>query len=185
MTEGGLRGTAMTEIIKSPIARERFLADPWVRSFLDEQRVIEEAILATAEASEDYESMCSAIRAANNANGKVTRAGKLAYMYQNWETTVMNLAVEVLRHHGVEPVARIHDAFIVRAKRPPRVLDDIAAQWGHRDYLALDCDEVRAWIAPEFKRDLIEADRSGAAHELHIQREERHARTYANRMRTA
>lgn len=175
-TEAGQQGTALSEILISPVARETFLADPWVQNFLAEQRVIEDAILAAAEQGDAYDDMCRAVAEANGANGKVTRAGKLAWIYQHEEQTIMDAAVAVLAGFGIEPIARIHDAFIVRERLAPKILDEIAAAWGLRDYLSLDCDEVGEWMHPKFKHALMQADADLAAHRAWIEREERNAR---------
>jgi hypothetical protein len=84
----------------------------------------------------------------------------------------MDLAVQVLAGFGIEPIARIHDAFIVREKLAAKVLDEIGVAWGLRDYLSLDCEEQREWIDPSFKRALINADADLVAHRQHIEREE-------------
>ena len=39
-----------------------------------------------------------------------------AFAYQKSETRVMNVAYAVLAKHSIKPIARIHDAFVVRQK---------------------------------------------------------------------
>jgi hypothetical protein len=49
-------------------------------------------------------------------NVKPSKAKAVAFMYQKSETLIMSLAYAVLAKHGIKPIARIHDAFIVRHK---------------------------------------------------------------------
>lgn len=178
MTDEGLKGTALTEILTSVEVRDRFLSDRFVKAFLEEQRIIEDAILTHAESDPGYDAMCDVIKASNGANGKVTRAGKLAFMYQHHETEIMDCAAAVLAHYGIEIIARIHDAFVVRQKVPAKVMDDISAAWGLRDYLSLDSEEVKAWIDPAFKRALREAKADEAAHVSRMATAEKQAAIY-------
>jgi len=176
MGPNGIQGTALSDILLAPVARERFLADPFVAAFLAEQRVIEDAILEHAEKEDTYDAMCQAIKDANGVNGRLTRAGKLAYMYQHWEKTVMDDAVDALEHHGVQVVARIHDAFIVKAKLSTAVLDGIRYKWGQRDYLSLDCEEVGEWSQASYKRALRGADAALDEHKQVMERAQLDAR---------
>lgn len=171
-TDKGMKGTALTEILIAPRAREAFRSDPWVAKFLEEQNVIEDVILAAAERGDNADAMNEAAAASNGANGRATRGGKLSWVYQHEETNLMDKAVAVLAGFGIQPIARIHDAFIVRDRLPPVVLDGISDAWGHRAYLSLDAEEVRGWIDPAFKRALIAADADFVAHRDHMAREE-------------
>lgn len=179
MGPSGMQGTALADILTAPSVRAAFLDDAWVKAFLDEQRVMEEAILADAETREGYDEMCEAIRDSNGANGRVTRGGKLAFMYQNYETHIMDMAVSALRAEGIEPIARIHDAFIVRDKLPARVLDEVHAVWGFRGYLSLDCEEVGEWIEADYKRAIANAEQEQAEHQERMRKADVLARMYA------
>ena len=171
-TANGTKATALGELLISPVVRERFLADPFVQQFVAEQKAIEDVLIAAAEAGPNVTAMHKAAAGGNSANGKVTRGGKLAWIYQQEETVLMDAAVSVLNHYGIEPICRIHDAFIVREKLSATVLDDISYAWGMRDYLSLDCDEVKEWMDPEFKRSLMRADAEAAGHKAWIANEE-------------
>ena len=46
-------------------------------------------------------------------------------MYQHAEAQVMQTAIDVLAHHGIKPIALIHDAFIVRNKLSMNQRDEI------------------------------------------------------------
>lgn len=179
ITDEGVKGTALSEILVAPSARTAFLSDPWVAAFLEEQKHIEDVILAAAEASASAPQMIQAAADSNGANGKATRGGKLSWVYQQEETNLMDLAVQAVEGAGIPVIARIHDAFIVREKLPVKVLDDIAYAWGLRDYLSLDCDEVKEWIDPAFKRALIRHDAEVEAHRERMAAEEAKAQKKA------
>lgn len=172
MQDGKLKGTALSEILMNKGSRDKFEGDPWVQAFLAEQTVIENVILNAYLADPIAETMNAAVAASNSANGRVTRGGQMAWIYQQEEKRLMDLAVEALAEKGIVPIARIHDAFVVPDKLSATVLDDICDKWGMRDYLSFDCEEVREWIAPALKRALIDADADLAAHRLHVEREE-------------
>lgn len=172
MQDGKLRGTALSEILMNKEARDKFEGDPWVQAFLAEQTVIENAILQAYLTDPVAQTMNTAVAASNSTNGRVTRSGQMAWIYQQEEKRLMDCAVAVLAAKGIHPIARIHDAFIVRDKLSATTLDDIAYEWALKPYLSLDCEEVREWIDPQFKRALINADADLAAHQEWIKREE-------------
>ena len=178
---GDIEGSALTEVMKAPVARERFLNDSWVVNFLKEQRVIEDAIIGSLKASEKWPTISATVAAANKVNGRVKRSGILAWTYQQWETQVMDEAVAVVTQAGIPVVARIHDAFIVRTKLPVAVLDDIADAWGFRDYMTLDCDEVREWIEPSRRQAFDQADHDLAEHQRTMAGAQQQAALYAFR----
>jgi hypothetical protein len=49
-------------------------------------------------------------------NIKPSKSKAVAFAYQKSETRVMNVAYAVLAKHRINPIARIHDAFVVRKK---------------------------------------------------------------------
>lgn len=178
-TQNGMKATALGEIILSPDARAAFERDPWVKAFIAEQKEIETDIITNRKARPEFEEIAAVVRGANGTNGKLTNGGLLAYYFQQLETSIMDIAIDVLAQFNIQPIARIHDAFIVRDKLPTRVMDEIADAWDHRDYLSLDCEEVGEWMDPEFKRSLMNADAEAAAHHHFIANEEAKAQKKA------
>ena len=49
----------------------------------------------------------------------------MAYLYQHAEAQFMRVAIDVLKKHGIKPIALIHDAFIVRRKLSLSQRDEI------------------------------------------------------------
>lgn len=185
MGKNGMEGTAMADILRSPAVRFTFEQDAWVRGFAAEQVTMEAAILAHGETLDGYDDMLKAIRAANGVNGRVTAGGKMAYIYQHYETHIMDLALQALSRAGVEPIARIHDAFIVRDKLSNRVLDDISAAWGLRSYLSLSCDRIGEWTDGAYKQALDEAAAALEQHKSQMATAENLARIHAFNKRAA
>ena len=173
LDEDDLRGSALTQIMKSPDARERFLNDPWVKHFLCEQHDMEEAILEDIRAGDGYAEICEVVKKANGANGRISKALVLAYIYQHCETSVMNVALDILDRHNIRVKARIHDAFVTMQPVPDKVMDEIYVAWSaYSSHLALEREEVRGWIAVDFKKALDEQKAMMADHKAFIRREE-------------
>jgi hypothetical protein len=58
-------------------------------------------------------------------NIKPSKSKAVAYLYQQAETQVMDIARSVLARNGIQPIACIHDAFIVRHKLSPNQRSEI------------------------------------------------------------
>ncbi|PZU12106.1 MAG: hypothetical protein DI606_10520 [Sphingobium sp.] len=176
------KGTALTDILKSPVVRERFLSDPWVEAFLSEQSVIEAEILDSIKAGSDFDEIAQVVREKNGANGRVTNPLLLAYTYQQNETFLMDVAIEILAQYGIPVVARIHDAFVTSAAVPTKVMDEIIMEWSRfSSHITLDCEKVQAWRPVDVKIALVEHDANVEAHRKHIALEERKARIHSLR----
>lgn len=175
-----MKGPAISEIITNQLARETFMNDPWVSNFIDEQKVIEDAILANMQTWETFEEIKDALKDTNKANGRVSKAMLLAYVYQQAETNMMNIAVDILKKYGIKVVARIHDAFIVTKRVPVKVLDEIAGEWSYSSsHTTLDCEEFREWIPVELRIALAERENNIALHKQHLEHEQQIARMVA------
>ena len=58
-------------------------------------------------------------------NIKPSKSKAVAYLYQHAEAQLMRVAIDVLKKHGIKPIALIHDAFIVRRKLSLSQRDEI------------------------------------------------------------
>lgn len=58
-------------------------------------------------------------------NVKPSKSKAVAYLYQHAEAQLMRVAIDVLKKHGIKPIALIHDAFIVRRKLSASQRDEI------------------------------------------------------------
>lgn len=179
--ENGIKGPALDQIMSNKESRQRFMADPWVVNFIAEQLIIEEALIGDLKASGEYDRISKEIKAANKSNGSVTKSHVLAFIFQHWETQVMDEAVAIIEAHGFTVLARIHDALLVKVKLPVRVMDEVLVHWGKKysSYMTLDADEVGEWRPVEVKKALEAHDALAALHKAHIRNEDRMARIYA------
>ncbi len=109
---GNWNNTALVEIIKNPAQRGAFLAHDLIQSFIKEQSLLD-TYLANGMKAELPDVYYGPLI---TRNVKPSKAKAVAFMYQKSETLIMSLAYAVLAKHGIKPIARIHDAFIVRHK---------------------------------------------------------------------
>ena len=61
-------------------------------------------------------------------NVQPSKSKAVAFLYQHCETQVMQVAKSVLHKHGIEPIAQVHDAFIVRHRLAQSVREEIIAE---------------------------------------------------------
>jgi hypothetical protein len=104
--------SALGEIFKNAAQRSAFFSNGSVQAFIKEQ-----ALLDTYIANGLKEEMPDVyFGPLITRNIKPSKSKAVAYAYQKSEARVMNVAYEVLAKHNIKPIARIHDAFVVRQK---------------------------------------------------------------------
>lgn len=109
---GNWANTALVDILKNQSQRTAFLASHTVQSFVKEQ-----ALLDTYIANGLKEVMPEVyFGPLITRNVKPSKSKAVAYAYQKSETRAMDVAYRVLEKHNIKPIARIHDAFVVRHK---------------------------------------------------------------------
>ena len=109
---GNWANTALVDILKNQSQRSRFLANDAVQNFVKEQALLD-TYIANGLKEEIPEVYFSPLI---TRNVKPSKAKAVAYAYQKSETRVMDVAYRVLAKHNIKPIARIHDAFVVRHK---------------------------------------------------------------------
>ena len=102
----------MGEIFKNPTQRAAFLAHEVIQSFIKEQSLLDTYLADGMKAVLPEVYFGPLI----TRNVKPSKSKAVAYMYQKSETQIMSIAYAVLKKNGIKPIARIHDAFIVRHK---------------------------------------------------------------------
>ena len=110
---GGWTNPALVDIIKNSTDRERFLADPTVQAYINEQSILD------AHLYERVKVECRDLLSKpflQTASGRPSKSKILAYLYQHDETEVMNIVCAVAAQHGREPIARVHDAIFFKRK---------------------------------------------------------------------
>jgi hypothetical protein len=115
-SSGGWKNPALVEILKNQSERDRFLADPTVKAFIEEQRALDDFIFALVK---QKSSELLTLDCLQTASGRVSKAKVLAYLYQHAETQAMDLICTVACQNGHVPIARVHDAVFFRSRLGP------------------------------------------------------------------
>lgn len=93
-SSGGWKNPALVEILKNQSERDRFLADPTVKAFIEEQRALDDFIFGLVKKNR---AELLALDCLQTASGRVSKAKVLAYLYQHAETQAMDLICTVER----------------------------------------------------------------------------------------
>ncbi len=112
---------SLVELLKNPDERSRFFACPMIQQFITEQAALDKYLAHGMKAAMPEVYFGPLI----TANTKPSPSKAVAYLYQHQETQAMNIARAVLAKHGIQPIANIHDAFIVKRKLPTDVLHEV------------------------------------------------------------
>ena len=110
---GQWQNPALVNILMNKVERERFLSDPTVRAYIEEQRALDDFIYLQAKF---YLPNLMAEACVHTASGRPSKSKVLSYLYQHAETDAMNSVCAVAREYGHEPIARVHDAVFFRRR---------------------------------------------------------------------
>jgi hypothetical protein len=110
---GGWTNPALVDIIKNVNDRERFLADPTVQAYINEQGILDAHLYELVKVQRRDLLSKSFLQ---TPSGRPSKSKILAYLYQHDETEVMDIVCEVATQHGREPIARVHDAIFFKHK---------------------------------------------------------------------
>jgi hypothetical protein len=119
---GSWHNPALVDILKNQSEREKFLADPTVKAFINEQHALDDFIFALAKKNLADVLSQSFLQ---TASGRVSKSKVLAYLYQHSETQVMDLICDVAEMHGHIPIARVHDAVFFRSRLGPDLKQEL------------------------------------------------------------
>jgi hypothetical protein len=115
-SSGAWKNPALVEILKNQLERDRFLADPTVKAFIEEQRALDDFIF---ELVKNSSSELLTLDCLQSASGRISKAKVLAYLYQHAETQAMDLICTVACQNGHVPIARVHDAVFFKSRLGP------------------------------------------------------------------
>jgi len=121
-SSGGWKNPALVDILKNQSERDRFLADPTVKAFIEEQRALDNFIFGLVK---DNSAELLALDCLTTAGGRVSKPKVLAYLYQHAETNAMDLICSVAAQHGHAPIARVHDAVFFRSRLGPDLKQEL------------------------------------------------------------
>lgn len=121
-SSGVWKNPALVDILKNQSERDRFLADPTVKAFIDEQRTLDEFIFGLVKKKS---SELLALDCLQTASGRASKPKVLAYLYQHAETQAMDLICSVACQYGHVPIARVHDAVFFRSRLGPDLKQEL------------------------------------------------------------
>jgi hypothetical protein len=104
------KNPALVEIFKNPEDRDRFLNCCVMKKFIQEQNLIDSFIFQTCHDQKPPFMQSDEVR---TNSGCISKAKVIAYLYQHFETEVMDIAAHAIESLGRKVLARIHDAIII------------------------------------------------------------------------
>lgn len=134
----------LESIIMNKTAREEFMRDPWVKSFVKEQqdmtKIIAEYYINTPGFEQQVMNVPNMFK-----NDKIRKSQVMSYVFQHMETSVMSIITK-----NISDVVRIHDAFITRKPLRNDELVEIKYVLNNLDPLfTIDCEQVNGWLSPK------------------------------------
>ena len=166
---------AIAQIIMNKADRERFLNDKFVANFIKEQGELTDAIILHLKRVGEFDPIKQKIKGAKH-DKRVTDAHILAYLFQHYETDLMNDIVAIAQAE-MPVIARIHDAFITSGKLSDAtqgVINDKLRE--AHSLIRIECERVSGWQSLENRLKNEAIDRFEAAHKAFIAQEEAAAR---------
>ena len=110
---GEQRHTAIGEIFKNYYERQRFLNCDMIKDFIREQSLLDSYIF---NAGKNQQADFFGEADIRTQSGKLSKAKVLAFLYQTFETELMDLVCNLIEEKGKHVIARIHDAVITKEK---------------------------------------------------------------------
>jgi hypothetical protein len=110
---GEQQHTAIGEIFKNYYERQRFLSCDMIKDFIREQSLLDSYIFDAGKAQSAEYFGSADIR---TQSGRLSKAKVLAFLYQTFETELMDLICELIEQKNKRVIARIHDAVITKQK---------------------------------------------------------------------
>jgi len=112
---------SLVNIIQDAGERQQFLDCPVIEQFIREQVAFDKYLEQGMK--NDLPDVYYGPLITSNINPSRSKA--VAYLYQHQETEAMNVARAVLEKYSIEPIANIHDAFIVKHRLSINVVHEI------------------------------------------------------------
>jgi len=113
LANGKWQNTSIGEIFKNPNERDRFITCPLIKDFVREQSILDKAIFDAA-CSDKQDAFGDAD--VYTASGRLSRAKVIAFMYQTYETALMDIVELLITKLGKQVIARVHDAIYTKQK---------------------------------------------------------------------
>ena len=121
-SSGTWKNPALVDILKNQSERDRFLADPTVKVFVEEQHALDDFIFEIVKRNS---AGLLALDCLLTPSGRVSKPKVLAYLYQHAETDAMDLICSVAAQYGNVPIARVHDAVFFKSRLGPDLKQEL------------------------------------------------------------
>lgn len=108
--DGTWSASSLKEILYSPELLKKFVTDPWVSAFIDEQRVMSRIIFNY------YKDSVKDIKILQNQRGTLNVNKTISYLYQHQEASVIADLEQRFKDYGI--LLRCHDAFYTKQAVP-------------------------------------------------------------------
>ena len=174
LNSGKWKNPALVEIFKfHPQARDKFLNCSIVKDFIREQNLIDNYLFESCKSKKVDFLLLDEVR---TFSGSLSKAKVIAYLYQHFETAIMDYINEEIEKRGFKVLARVHDAIFVnnRLGESKHEIENLLQSDTENKYWHLTMKELKAYERP-YCLDKAEID----AHRLRIAEEERHAKSVA------
>lgn len=163
------KNPALVEIFKNHQDRDRFMNCSVVKKFIQEQNLIDDFIYKTCREENPPFLQSDEVR---TDSGLISKSKVIAYLYQHFETEVMDIAAHAIESLGRKVLARIHDAIIIdrRLGLDNKEVVERAMRVGTGNpYWHLTMKELEPFQRPySMDRDEIEAHKKRIADEILI-----------------
>ncbi|HQR85326.1 MAG: hypothetical protein B7Y59_07475 [Burkholderiales bacterium 35-55-47] len=170
---GGWSNPAIVDIIQNSKDRERFLADSTVNAFIHEQSELDAHIYDVVKIHRKDLLAKSFLK---TPSGRSSKSKILAYLYQHYETEIMDVVRSVAKDHGREPIASVHDAIFFKKKLGIDLKHECELsmrEHSNNPYWYLSPKQLERYQPRHLDLELAEAE-----HKARIQEEERRAREH-------
>ena len=141
-SKGDMQASAISDIIMNQEDRTRFLTDPWVISFVNEQKQINEVIIDDYIKDPENLSALKAIPDMLNGRGQLRKQAAISYIFQHVETAIMDQIVEIVKEHNLSILGRIHDAILLDSVTPECLIDIRQFLRDNSRYLKIERNDV-------------------------------------------
>ena len=160
------KNPALVEIFKNMQTRERFMNCPTIKKFISEQNALDKYISQTCREVNPPFMQLAEVR---TASGRLSKSKIIAYIYQHFETQIMDLVAEEIEKRGRKVLARIHDAIIINKRLgidSKEEIEEAMRQWDGNKYWHLTAKELQPFDRPySMDRAEIESHRERIRHE--------------------
>jgi hypothetical protein len=169
------KNPALVEIFKNNEVRERFINCFAVKNFLHEQNLLDRYIFSLVKKN-DYPFLKTDL--VRTQSGSLSKSKVIAYIYQHFETEVMDIVQREIENRENIVLARIHDAIIVKRRlgESKFEIEHIIQTEMDNKYWHLTMKEIEPFNRPYcLDKEEIES------HKKRIAEEERNAKDFSAR----